>query len=77
MIDLHEIQRQLVERIGKAPVGSALRFRLMDAADAISAAIEAETKHGAQTGDFDAHTTPEPSKDGQKAAAPNCEDTSQ
>lgn len=76
MIDLHEFQRQLVERISKAPVGSALRFRLMDAADAISAAIEAKTKHGAQMGDFDARTTPEPSNDGQKAAAPNCKDTS-
>lgn len=76
MTDLHDIQRQLVERIGKAPVGSALRFRLMDAADAISVAIEAEIKHGAQMGDFDARTTPEPSNDGQKEAAPNCKDTS-
>ncbi len=75
MTDLHEIQRELVGRIDKAAVGSALRFRLMDAADAISAAIEAETKHGAQMGEFDARTTPEPSNDGQKAAAPNFEDT--
>jgi len=77
MTDLHDIQRQLVERIAKAPIGSALRFRLMDAADAVSAAIEAETKHGAQMADFDVRTTLEPSNDGQKAAAPNCEDTTQ
>lgn len=75
MSDLHDIQRQLVQHIGSAPVGSALRFRLMDAADAVSTAIEAEAKHGAQTGDFDARTALEPSNDGQKTAAPNSEDT--
>lgn len=75
MSDLYDIQRQLVARIGTAPVGSALRFRLMDAADAVSAAIEAEAKHGAQTGGFDASTASEPSNDGQKSAAPNSEDT--
>lgn len=50
MTDLHDIQRHLVERIGTAPVGSALRFRLMDAADAVSKAMEAEAKQvGAKT----------------------------
>lgn len=44
MTDLHDIQRHLVERIGIAPVGSALRFRLMDAADAVSKAMEAEMR---------------------------------
>lgn len=47
MTDLHDIQRHLVERIGTAPVGSALRFRLMDAADAVSKAMEAEAKQTA------------------------------
>ena len=42
--DLHEIQRQLVSRIGERPVGSASRFALMDAADRISLAIAAEER---------------------------------
>lgn len=51
MTDLHDIQRHLVERMGTAPVGSTLRFRLMDAADAVSKAMEAEAKQaGAETG---------------------------
>lgn len=46
---LLEIQELLVARIGTRPVGSASRFRLMDAADAISKAIEAEEREvGAQ-----------------------------
>lgn len=49
MIDLHEIQRHLVYRIGQRPVGSASRFALMDAADAVSKAIEAEAREAAQT----------------------------
>lgn len=44
MTDLHDIQRQLVERITSAPTGSALKFALMDAADAVSRAIEAEAR---------------------------------
>ena len=35
MTDLHGIQRHVVARIGQRPVGSASRFALMDAADAI------------------------------------------
>ena len=51
MSDIHAIQSQLVERIGQRPIGSASRFRLMDAADAVSRAIEAEAKEaGAQIG---------------------------
>ena len=46
---LLEIQELLVSRIDTRPVGSASRFRLMDAADAISRAIEAEAREvGAQ-----------------------------
>jgi hypothetical protein len=60
MTDLHDIQRQLVERIGTAPVGSALRFRLMDAADAVSRAIEAEAKaRGAESSVSDDGNHPE------------------
>ena len=44
MIPLHTIQTHLVARITAAPIGSALRFALMDAADAVSRAIEAEAK---------------------------------
>lgn len=44
MTALHEIQRQLVERIQSRPVGSASRFALMNAADDISRAIEAEAR---------------------------------
>jgi len=38
------IQTELVARITSAPIGSTLRFALMDAASALSRAIEAETK---------------------------------
>lgn len=44
MTDLHEILRQLVERIEAAPTGSALKFALMNAADDLSRAIEAEAR---------------------------------
>lgn len=54
MTDLHDIQRQIVARITSAPTGSALKFALMDAADAVSRAIEAESR---QTS-----TTPEPAR---------------
>lgn len=43
---LHGIQRQIVARISERPVGSASRFSLMDAADAVSKAIEAEVREG-------------------------------
>jgi len=61
MTDLHEIQRQIVERIGAAPVGSWLRFKLMDAADGMSRAIEAE-EHAAAMAD-------RPPLDAESAAA--------
>lgn len=38
------IQTEIVARITAARIGSTLRFRLMDAADAVSRAIEAEAK---------------------------------
>ncbi len=41
---LLSIQTEIVARITAAPIGSALRFALMDAADAVSRAIEAEGK---------------------------------
>ena len=41
---LLSIQSEIVARITAAPIGSALRFALMDAADAVSRAIEAEAK---------------------------------
>ena len=41
---LLSIQTEIVARITAAPIGSALRFALMDAADAVSRAIEAEAK---------------------------------
>lgn len=44
MTDLHAIQSQIVARITAAPTGSALKFALMDAADAMSRAIEAEAR---------------------------------
>lgn len=44
MTDLYEAQRHLVYRIGTRPVGSASRFALMSAADAVSRAIEAEAR---------------------------------
>jgi hypothetical protein len=42
MTDLHEIQRQIVAEIERWPVGSVIRGKLMDAADHLSLAIEAE-----------------------------------
>lgn len=49
MIDLHAIQTEIVARITERPVGSASRFALMNAADAVSKAIEAEEREaGAQ-----------------------------
>lgn len=48
MTDLHTIQRQIVERIEAAKVGSELKFKLMNAADAISRAIEAEAREAEQ-----------------------------
>lgn len=60
MIDLHEIQRHVVARIDQRPLGSASRFALMDAADAISRAIAAEARDvGAQTAHFDPAHHPE------------------
>lgn len=44
MTPLHEIQRQIVAEIQSRPVGSWVRFKLMDAADQISLAIEAEAR---------------------------------
>lgn len=44
MTDLHAIQSQIVERITASPTGSALKFALMDAADAMSRAMEAESR---------------------------------
>jgi len=48
MTALHAIQRQIVARIGERPVGSASRFILMDAADAVSRAIAAEERERAK-----------------------------
>lgn len=76
-MSLQEIQSEIVARIATAPVGSALRFRLMDAADAISRAIEAERKHGAQTADFAPDTTPKPNTGGPETVAPNFVRTTQ
>ena len=60
MTDLHEIQQYVVARIGQRPTGSASRFALMDAADAISRAIAAEAREvGAQTAHFDPAHHPE------------------
>lgn len=60
MTDLHEIQRHVVAQIDQRPVGSASRFALMDAADAISRAITAEAREvGAQTTCFDPAHHPE------------------
>ncbi len=60
MTHLHEIQRQVVARIDQRPVGSASRFALMDAADAISRTIAAEAREvGAQTAHFDPAHHPE------------------
>lgn len=60
MTELHEIQRHVVARIDQRPVGSASRFALMNAADAISRAIAAEAREvGAQTAHFDPAHQPE------------------
>lgn len=78
VVSLHDIQRQLVERIGTAPVGSALRFHLMDAADAVSKAMEAEAKcRGAETADIVPHTTVKSNAGGPGTVAPNSESTAQ
>jgi hypothetical protein len=44
---LDAIQTEIVARITAARIGSALRFALMDAADALSRAIEAEAREAA------------------------------
>lgn len=68
MNDLHEIQRHVVARIGQRPVGSASRFALMDAADAISKAIAAEAREvGAQP----AHFYPAHHPETQQSRAPD------
>lgn len=41
MIDLHEVQTKLVFLITQQKPGSTVKFKLMDAADAVSKAIEA------------------------------------
>ena len=41
---LLSIQTEIVARISAAPIGSTLRFALMDTASAMSRAIEAEGK---------------------------------
>lgn len=46
MTDLHALQAQLIDRITERPTGSASKFALMDAADAVSRAIEAEAREG-------------------------------
>lgn len=46
MTDLHALQTQLVSRILERATGSASKFALMDAADAVSRAIEAEAREG-------------------------------
>ena len=43
------IQTEIVARITAARIGSTLRFALMDAADAVSRAIEAEKREAQQT----------------------------
>lgn len=48
MTDLHALQTQLVARILERPTGSASKFALMDAADAVSRAIEAEAREAAR-----------------------------
>jgi len=47
MTDLHAIKTALVARIVSAPVGSAMKFALMDAADAISRAMDAGAREAA------------------------------
>lgn len=48
MTALHEIQRQIVDQIKAAPTGSWLRFKLMNAAEQISGAIEVEERERAK-----------------------------
>lgn len=48
---LLSIQTEIVARITAAPIGSALRFALMDTASAMSRAIEAEGKEATLTED--------------------------
>ena len=43
------IQTEIVARITAARIGSSLRFALMNAADAVSRAIEAEARQAANT----------------------------
>jgi len=43
------IQTEIVARITAARIGSSLRFALMNAADAVSKAIEAEAREAATT----------------------------
>lgn len=47
--DLHAMRQQVEERAASRPIGSASRFALMNAADAVSRAIEAEARE-AETG---------------------------
>lgn len=76
MNDLHDIQRQIVAMIDVRPIGSSSRFRLMDAADAVSKAMAAiALESGAQTADFDPDTTLKPNAGGPEAAAPNSAST--
>ncbi len=44
---LHAIQTEIVARITAARIGSTIRFALMNAADAVSKAIEAEAREAA------------------------------
>ncbi|OWR16761.1 hypothetical protein [Brevundimonas diminuta] len=68
MTDLYEIQRYVVARIDQRPDGSASRFALMDAADAICRAIAAEAREvGAQT----AHLDPAHHPETQQSRAPD------
>lgn len=52
---LLEIQSALVARIETRKVGSWSRFKLMDAADAISRAIEAEQREDQSSTEGDQH----------------------
>lgn len=47
MIDLHEIQRHILARAAKRPVGSSSRFALMHAAAALGNARDAEDREEA------------------------------
>lgn len=60
MNDLHDIQREIVVLIDTRPVGSTSRFRLMDAADAVSKAMAAVEKEvGAELARCEAEHHPE------------------